>query len=102
MIIIIFKLVNICNKFDILFIIFTKITNSSKYTIMGQEIKTNETYYDSIIRQGYNRRDFLKFVAFIGAYMGVESSALGQIAKLFNNKTKITGYLGAFSGMYLL
>jgi len=34
--------------------------------IMEQKIKTNETYYESIIRQGYNRRDFLKFVAFIG------------------------------------
>lgn len=41
----------------------------------------NETYLQSIERQGYERRDFLKFVAFIGAYMGVESSAIGQIAK---------------------
>ena len=53
---------------------------------MGQEIKTNETYYDSVIRQGYDRRDFLKFVAFIGAYMGVESSALGQIATSLKTK----------------
>ena len=48
---------------------------------MGTKTSTNETYLQSIERQGYSRRDFMKFVAFIGAYMGIESSALGQVAK---------------------
>lgn len=56
---------------------------------MGTEMKPNETYYDSIIRQGYDRRDFLKFVAFIGAYMGVESSTLGQIASSLKTKPRL-------------
>jgi hydrogenase small subunit len=48
---------------------------------MEQTNKQNETYLQSIERKGYSRRDFMKFVAFIGAYMGVESTALGQVAK---------------------
>ena len=44
-----------------------------------KEIK--ETYYESIIRQGYSRRDFMKFATYIAAYMGVETSLIGQVAK---------------------
>ncbi|MDR3273434.1 MAG: hydrogenase small subunit [Flavobacteriaceae bacterium] len=50
---------------------------------------SNETYLQSIERQGYSRRDFLKFVAFIGAYMGVQSSALGQIAKALETTPRL-------------
>jgi hydrogenase small subunit len=49
---------------------------------MGQLEKTKrETYYESIIRHGYTRRDFMKFAAFISAYMGLEHSMIGQVAK---------------------
>ncbi|MDR2204597.1 MAG: hydrogenase small subunit [Flavobacteriaceae bacterium] len=48
---------------------------------MKAKSSTNETYLQAIERKGYSRRDFLKFVAFISAYMGVESSAIGQVAK---------------------
>lgn len=48
---------------------------------MENKNTTNETYLQSIERKGYTRRDFIKFVAFIGAYMGIESSLLGQVAK---------------------
>ena len=44
-----------------------------------EKIVINETYLQSIERQGYNRRDFLKFAAYIGAYMGVQSSVDMQI-----------------------
>jgi len=44
--------------------------------------ETKETsYYDNIIGQGYSRRDFLKFVTYITAFMGLETSAIGQVAK---------------------
>ncbi len=48
-----------------------------------------ETYYESIIKQGYSRRDFMKFVAYIGAYMGVQTSALGQIAKALETTPRL-------------
>jgi hydrogenase small subunit len=40
-----------------------------------------ETYYESIIRSGYSRREFMKFAAYITAYMGLSSSMIGQVAK---------------------
>jgi len=52
--------------------------------------KRSETYYESIIRKGYSRRDFMKFVSFIGAYMGVEASGLGQIAKALETKKRLS------------
>jgi len=45
-------------------------------------IETQEkrkTYYESIIDNGFSRRDFMKFTAFMAAYMGLETSAIGQI-----------------------
>lgn len=56
---------------------------------MEDREKINETYYNSIERQGYNRRDFLKFVAYIGAYMGVQSSAIGQITKALETTPRL-------------
>ncbi len=47
--------------------------------ITKKEVK--ETYYESIIRQGYSRRDFMKFATYIAAYMGLENSLVGQVAK---------------------
>ena len=40
-----------------------------------------ETYYESIIKSGYNRRDFMKFSTYIAAYMGLETSMVAQVAK---------------------
>lgn len=39
------------------------------------------TYYDSIINSGFSRRDFMKFSAFMAAYLGYETSAIGKIEK---------------------
>ena len=43
--------------------------------------KKKETYYESIIKNGYNRRDFMKFSTYIAAYMGLETSMVAQVAK---------------------
>ncbi|MDR2122005.1 MAG: hydrogenase small subunit [Flavobacteriaceae bacterium] len=51
--------------------------------------KPASTYYENIAQQGYSRRDFLKFVAFIGAYMGVQSTALGQIVKALETTPRL-------------
>ncbi len=48
---------------------------------MSTKTKVKETYYESIIKQGYNRRDFLKFSTYMTAFMGLQSSMVGQIAK---------------------
>lgn len=48
---------------------------------MTKKIDVRDTYYESIRKQGHSRRDFMKFAAFIAAYMGLESTAIGQVAK---------------------
>ncbi len=55
----------------------------------SKETTSNETYYESIIKQGYTRRDFMKFVAYIGAYMGVQTSAMGQIVKALETTPRL-------------
>lgn len=46
---------------------------------MNTTKERQETYYESIIKSGYSRRDFMKFTAFMAAYMGYETSAIAQI-----------------------
>ena len=48
---------------------------------MDKNNKKRETYYESIIKQGYSRRDFMKFATYIAAYMGLENTMVGQVAK---------------------
>lgn len=48
---------------------------------MATKKEVKETYYQSIIKQGYSRRDFMKFATYITAYMGLETSMIGQVAK---------------------
>ncbi len=48
---------------------------------MDNHNEKRETYYESIIKQGYSRRDFMKFATYIAAYMGLENSMVGQVAK---------------------
>jgi hydrogenase small subunit len=48
-----------------------------------------DTYYESIIRNGFSRRDFMKFTAFMAAYMGLESSAIGQIDKALKETPRL-------------
>jgi len=50
---------------------------------------TRETYYEAILNQGYTRRDFMKFVTFMAAYLGLESSSIGQIAKALETTPRI-------------
>ena len=47
------------------------------------------TYYDSIIKQGYSRRDFMKFVTYITAYMGLENTMVAQVAKALETTYRI-------------
>lgn len=47
------------------------------------------TYYESIIKQGYSRRDFMKFTTFITAYLGLENSMVGQVAKALETTYRV-------------
>jgi hydrogenase small subunit len=48
---------------------------------MSTKNEKRKTYYESIIKQGYSRRDFMKFSTYMAAFMGLESTMVGQIAQ---------------------
>lgn len=56
---------------------------------MATKTEVKETYYESIIKQGYSRRDFMKFATYIAAYMGLEHSMVGQVAKSLESTTRL-------------
>ena len=60
-----------------------------KQSAMGSTDQKKDTYYESIIKQGYSRRDFLKFATYIAAYMGLESSMVGQVAKALETTYRV-------------
>lgn len=47
------------------------------------------TVYEQISSRGVSRRDFLKFCTWMGAYLGLEHSAAGQIAKALETKRRM-------------
>lgn len=47
------------------------------------------TYYEEVERKGYSRRDFMKFVSMITAFIGLEKSAIAQVAKAMETKPRI-------------
>lgn len=56
---------------------------------MEQTVDKRDTYYESIRKSGYSRRDFLKFSAFMTAFMGLEHTAIGQVAKALATTPRI-------------
>ena len=53
------------------------------------EVKKQPTYYEEVIRKGYDRRDFMKFASMMAAFIGLEKSAIGQVAKAMETKSRI-------------
>jgi hydrogenase small subunit len=53
------------------------------------EVKKQPTYYEEVIRKGYNRRDFMKFASMMTAFIGLEKSAIGQVANAMETKSRI-------------
>jgi len=47
------------------------------------------TYYEEVERKGYSRRDFVKFVSLMTAFIGLEQSAIGQVAKALETKPRM-------------
>lgn len=57
---------------------------------MNLEIPTKRpTYYDELREKGYSRRDFMKFCTLIAAYMGLQSTAVAQVAKALENSSRV-------------
>ncbi len=47
------------------------------------------TIYEHMRMKGYSRRDFLKFCAWITAFMGVEASGLGKVVRAMETKPRL-------------
>ena len=47
------------------------------------------TYYEEVQRKGYSRRDFVKFVSIMTAFIGLEQSAMGQVTKALETKPRL-------------
>ncbi|MGZ3752748.1 MAG: hydrogenase small subunit [Mucilaginibacter sp.] len=57
---------------------------------MNNEIIPKQpTYYEEVERKGYSRRDFVKFVSLMTAFIGLEQSAIGQVAKALETKPRM-------------
>ena len=52
-------------------------------------ITTQPTYYEEVERKGYSRRDFVRFVSMMTAFIGLEQSAIGQVAKALETKQRM-------------
>jgi hydrogenase small subunit len=51
--------------------------------------KKQITIYDEIREKGYSRRDFIKFCGMMTAFLGLESSAIGQVAKALETNSRL-------------
>lgn len=52
-------------------------------------IPQQPTYYQEIRRKGYSRREFIQFAGIMAAFIGIENSAIGQVAKAMATKPRI-------------
>lgn len=51
--------------------------------------KRRKTYFEVAMAKGYSRRDFVKLGAMMTAFMGLESSLVGQVTNALETKTRI-------------
>jgi hydrogenase small subunit len=56
---------------------------------MKQEPTQRPTYYEELRQKGHSRRDFMKFCATIGAYLGLSTAGIAQIADALTNKPRV-------------
>lgn len=57
---------------------------------MAQQVSPKTpTYLEEFKRKGYSRKDFLKFCTLMAAYLGLENSSIGQVAKAMASKPRL-------------
>jgi len=52
-------------------------------------LSVQPTYYEEVQRKGYSRRDFIKFVSMMTAFIGLEQSAIGQVTRALELKPRM-------------
>ena len=57
--------------------------------MINDRLPKQPTYYEEVERKGYSRRDFIKFVSMMTAFIGLENSAIGQVTKALETKPRI-------------
>ncbi len=55
----------------------------------NEAITTQPTYYEEVLRKGYSRRDFVRFVSMMTAFIGLEQSAIGQVTKAMETQQRM-------------
>lgn len=57
--------------------------------MITEPITKRASYYEELIDKGYSRRDFLKFCTMMAAYMGLQTSAVAQMANALKTTPRI-------------
>lgn len=57
--------------------------------MLNDALPKQPTYYEEVERKGYSRRDFMKFVSMMTAFIGLENSAISQVATAMETKPRI-------------
>ncbi len=52
-------------------------------------MEKSPTIYEQIRASGYSRRDFLKFCAWVTAFMGIEASGIGNVVRAMETKHRL-------------
>ena len=55
----------------------------------NEAITIQPTYYEEVLRKGYSRRDFVRFVSMMTAFIGLEQSAIGQVTKAMETQQRM-------------
>lgn len=76
-------------KILVLDIAIVRANRAQNAQFMKNLIQTDETFYESIIRKGYSRRDFLKFATYMAAFMGLEHTMVGQLVETMETKKRL-------------
>ncbi len=53
-----------------------------------EKTTNGRTVYQDMIAKGYSRRDFMKFATMMAAFIGVETSGIGQVVKALETKKR--------------
>ena len=56
---------------------------------MENQLTNRPTYYEELRDKGHSRRDFMRFCATIGAYLGLSSTGIAQVADALTNTPRV-------------
>lgn len=54
-----------------------------------EAVQQTPTYLEEFKRKGYSRKEFLKFCTLMAGYLGLETSAIGQVVNAMTNKPRL-------------